>query len=144
MTSSTRLDTYHVSMEPAVSIFKVKLRVIPNTGTTHCHNALKHDPNRYSIYGNCSCFLMDLPVAENAGVALTKNHNATAKHMALEVVIPTATHYHAHTTNHLALCHYTDEPRLCRATLYTSPCSLGTPQTHARAPSFFALRYLLA
>jgi len=35
---------------------------------------------------------MDLPVAENAGVTLTKIKNAKAAHMALEVVIPTATH----------------------------------------------------
>jgi len=109
MTSFTRLGTNHVSMEPAVSSFNVKLRVIPNTGTTHCHNALKHDPNRYSVYDSCSCFFMDLPVAENASVALTKNKNATATHMALEVVIPTATHYRTRTTNHLAQRHYTDE-----------------------------------
>lgn len=108
MTSSTRLGTYHVSMEPAVSSFKVKLGGIPHTANTHCHIALKHDPNRYSVYDSCSCFLMDLPVAENAGVALTKNKNATATHMALEVVIPTATNYRALTTNHLANRHYTD------------------------------------
>jgi hypothetical protein len=34
---------------------------------------------------------MDLPVAENAGVTLTKSKNATAAHMAREVVIPTDT-----------------------------------------------------
>ena len=67
---------------------------------------------------------MDLPVAENAGITLVKNKNATAAHMAPEVVIPTATHYRTHTTNHLALRHYTDEPRLCRATLYTASLQL--------------------
>jgi hypothetical protein len=103
--------------------------------TTHCHNALKHDPNRYSLYENCTCFLMDLPVAENAGVALTKSRNATATHMAREVVIRTAIRYHNRTTNHLALRHCTDERQLCKSLLYTAPCSLGTPQTHSRAPS---------
>lgn len=55
---------------------------------------------------------MDLPVAENAGVTLTKSKNARATHMALEVVIQTAKYSHNSPTNHLALRHYTDEPRL--------------------------------
>jgi hypothetical protein len=41
---------------------------------------------------------MDLPVAENAGVALTNSRNATVTHMAREAVIPTAIHYDINTT----------------------------------------------
>jgi hypothetical protein len=61
---------------------------------------------------------VDLPVTENAGVTLTKSKIAVATHMALEVVITTATHYTDNTLNHLALRRYTDEPRLLVHTLY--------------------------
>lgn len=73
-------------MDLAASTSYVTLRLILNTGT------YTHDPNRYSVYDSCSRFLMDLPGAANAGLALTKSTNAVATHMALEVVIPTATH----------------------------------------------------